>query len=499
LGADRGAADGCPKDGARRLCLPPGSANLCNRVLNEDRLFPADPGVRRLARRLYEHVRGLPIVSPHGHVPARLFAEDEALGDPAFELVSRDHYLLRMLYSQGVPLESLGVADRKGEPVQTDGRQVWSTLAQHYRLFRGTPSRLWLDSTLSEVFGVDSPLTPESADRIYDRMAERLEGEEFRPRRLYERFGIEFLATTDRALDPLTAHERISRSGWGGRVVPTFRPDDVVDPEGPNFAGNLEGLGHVTGEDTSSWEGYLRAIRARRDRFRAAGATATDHGHPSAVTADLPRRDAAELFSRILEGKYDPDDAERFRGQMLVEMAAMSIDDGLVMQLHAGSWRNHNPSLTARYGPDRGADIPRAMDYVAGLKPLLDRFGNEPGLTLVVYTLDESTYTRELAPLAGHYPALRLGPPWWFHDSPEGIRRFRRAVTGTAGFYNSVGFNDDARSLLTIPARHDMARRVDAGYLADLVAEHRLDEEEALELAKDLAYYLARRAFRVPD
>jgi glucuronate isomerase len=465
--------------------------------LNDDRLLPAEPGVRRIARDLYEHVRALPIVSPHGHCDPSLLADDTPIADPAFELVTRDHYLLRMLYSQGVPLESLGVRPLQDGAAETDGRRVWRRFAEHYRLFRGTPSKLWLDHTLHEVFGIDADLSAETADQIYDRMRERLADAAFRPRRLFERANIEFLATTDSALDDLSAHQRIRRSGWPGRVVPTFRPDGVVDPDAPGFLANLERLGLQTGEDTTTWRGYLQAIRARRRYFVAAGATASDHGHPSAFTADLTLPAADALFHRVSRGEMNEEDAELFRGQMLVEMAAMSVDDGLVMQLHAGSWRRHNPSLSARFGPDKGADIPRAMDYVGALKALLDRFGNESRLTVVVYTLDESTYSRELAPLAGHYPALRLGPPWWFYDSPEGIRRFRRLVTGTAGFYNTVGFNDDARSLLTIPARHDMVRRVDAGYLAGLVAEHLLEESEAADIARDLAYDLARRAFRV--
>jgi len=272
-----------------------------------------------------------------------------------------------------------------------------------------------------------------------------------------------------------------------------------VDPERPGFRANLDRLADLTGEDTTTWAGYLTALRARRAAFVAAGATASDHGHPTAQTADLDRAEAEALFERVRKEPVEPVDAERFRAQMLTEMAAMSLDDGLVLQIHAGSWRNHNPGLFARYGPDKGADIPRPMDYVGALKPLLDRFGNEADLTVVVYTLDEDAYSRELAPLAGHYPALRLGPPWWFHDSPEGIRRFRHLVTETAGFANTVGFNDDARSLLTIPARHDMVRRIDAGYLAGLVAEHRLEEDEALEVAEDLAYRLAHRTFRVGD
>jgi glucuronate isomerase len=466
-------------------------------MLDEDRLLPAEPGVRRIARNLYEHVRSLPIVSPHGHCDPAALADDAPLGDPAAELVTNNHYLLRMLYSQGVPLEALGVRPVDGGSAEADGRRIWRLFAEHYHLFRATPSKLWLDHTLAEVFGVDVRLRADTADAVYDEVRARLTDEKFRPRALYEQFGIELLATTDHALDDLDAHRRLRASGWPGRVVPTFRPDDVVDPDRPDFRRNLATLAEVTGEDTTTWAGYLAALRARRAAFVALGATSSDHGHPSAFTADLPTRDAEALFARVSTGRTEPGDAELFRGHMLTEMAAMSLEDGLVLQLHVGSWRRHNPWLTARFGSDRGADIPRAMDYVGALKALLDRFGNEARLTLVVYTLDESTYSRELAPLAGHYPALRLGPPWWFHDSPDGIRRFRQTVTETAGFANTVGFNDDARSLLTIPARHDMARRIDAGFLAGLVAEHRLDEAEALEVAEDLAYHLARRAFRV--
>jgi glucuronate isomerase len=466
-------------------------------MLSPDRLLPADPGVRRLARTLYEHTAALPIVSPHGHVSAASFATDAALVDAAVELVVPDHYLLRMLYSQGIPLEELGIRPRDGRPYERDSRTIWRTFAAHYHLFRGTPSRLWLDHTMAEVFGIEARLDANSADAVFDEIGDRLADEKFRPRALVERFGIDFLAATDGALDSLGSHEAMRASGWSGRVVPTFRPDDVVDPDRPDFAANLDSLAEITGEDTTSWNGYLAALRSRRSVFIQFGATATDHGHPTASTANLPAVEAESLFAWVRSGGADPDDAELFRAQMLTEMAAMSIDDGLVMQLHAGSWRGHNPSVAARFGPDKGADIPTRISYVDSLKPLLDRFGNDRALTLVIYTLDESTYARELAPLAGHYPALRLGPPWWFHDSPEGIRRFRQLVTETAGFANTVGFNDDARSLLAIPARHDVARRVDAGFLAGLVAEHLLEEDEAIEVAEDLAVGLARRTFHV--
>lgn len=468
-------------------------------MLHPDRLLPPDPTTRGVARGIYEGTRDLPIVSPHGHIDPAGLAGDLPIGDPATELVTKDHYFLRMAYSQGVPLEALGIRplDDHGEPPAVDGRQVWRTFAEHYRLFLGTPSKLWLDHTLGEVFGVEARLGPDTADAIYDEVCARLAEDAFRPRALYERFGIEFLTTTDGALASLEAHAAIRASGWSGVVAPTFRPDDVVDPDGAHFAENLARLGELTGEDTATWSGYLAALRARRAVFRAAGATASDHGHPTARTADLSVADAEALFGRLVGGRREPDDAELFRAQLLTEMAAMSLDDGLVLQLHVGSWREHNPTQRDRYGIGLGGDIPTTIDFVGGLKPLLDRFGNEPGLTVVVYTLDESTYSRELAPMAGHYPALRLGPPWWFHDSPEGIRRFRRQTTETAGFSNTVGFNDDARSLLTIPARHDVARRLDAGFLAELVAEHRMEEDEAHAVAADLAYGLARSAFRV--
>ncbi len=466
-------------------------------MLHPDRLLPADPGVRRIARALYEGTKALPIVSPHGHCDPVALAEDTPFDSAANELVTKDHYILRMLYSQGVSLEALGVPRRDGEPVVTDGRRIWSELATNAALFRGTPSKLWLDYTLQEVFGVDEPIDAKNGDAVYDAITARLAEEDFRPRALFERFGIAFLATTDGALDLLESHAQLRRSGWAGRVVPTFRPDDVIDPDRPAFHAHVATLGELTGEDTTTWSGYLDALRIRRASFLAAGATASDHGHASPVTADLSPPEAEALFARVMAGRTQPGDTELFRGQMLVEMAAMSLDDGLVLQIHAGAWRDHNPIVAGRYGPDQGADIPRPVDYVGGLKPLLDRFGNEQRLTVVVYTLDETTYSRELAPLAGHYPVLRLGPPWWFFDSPEGIRRFYRSIVETAGFANTVGFNDDARSVLSIPARHDVSRRLNAGYLAELVAEHRLSEEDAADTAADLALNLACRAFRI--
>jgi glucuronate isomerase len=466
-------------------------------LIHEDRLFPADPATRAVARRLYEHVQHLPIVSPHGHTDPRWYAENEPFPDPAGLFVVPDHYIFRMLYSQGVALEDLGIPRRDGAPVETDGRTIWRRFAEHYHLFRGTPTRLWLDHAFATLFGLTRRLSAETADLYYDTIAEALQKPEYRPRALFERFNIEVIATTESPLDELKWHKMIRDSGWNRRVVTAYRPDPVVDPDFEGFRDNVARLGEITGEDTSSWAGYLAAHRQRREFFKSFGATSSDHGHPSARTADLPAPAAEALFQRVTRGHPSPEDAELFRGQMLTEMARMSLDDGLVLQIHPGSLRNHNPELFARFGRDMGADIPTATEYVRALKPLLDRFGNERGLTIILFMLDETAISRELAPLAGHYPALRLGPPWWFFDSPEGMRRFRELATETAGFYNTVGFNDDTRAFPSIPARHDVARRVDCAYLAELVVEHRLDEDEAHELAHDLAYGLAKKAYKL--
>ena len=466
-------------------------------TLHEDRLFPSDPTQRAIARRLYAEVRALPIVSPHGHTDPRWFADDEPFPDPATLLIIPDHYVYRMLYGQGIPLEALGVPRADGAPVERDGRKIWRLFVKHWHLFRGTPTRLWFTHELHEVFGVREALTPDTADRIYDQLADCLARPEFRPRALFERFNIEVLATTESPLDPLPHHQKLRASGWKGRIITTYRPDPVVDPDFEGFAANVEKLGALTGEDSSSWAGYLRALENRRGYFARLGATATDHGHPTAATFDLPRHDCEQLFALARAGVSTPEEREMFRGQMLTEMARMSVEDGLVMQLHPGALRNHNPLVMAGFGRDKGADIPTRTDYVHALRPLLDRFGNERRLSLILFTLDESSYARELATLAGHYPALKLGPPWWFHDSPEGMRRFRESTTETAGFYNTAGFNDDTRAFPSIPARHDVARRMDCSFLARLVAEHRLEEDEAREVAVDLAYRLAKRAYKL--
>jgi glucuronate isomerase len=465
--------------------------------LDPDRLFASDPTQRALARALYATVHHLPIVSPHGHTDPRWYADNEAFSDASALFITPDHYVFRMLYSQGVRLEELGIARRDGAPVERDARKIWHTFAARYHLFRGTPTRIWLDHAFHEVFGIRERLGTESADRIFDQINAALARPECRPRALFERFNIEVIATTESPLDPLTHHAKIRASGWTGRVVTAYRPDPVVDPEFDGFAARVATLGEITGEDTTTWRGYLAAHRRRRAFFKTMGATSTDHGHPTALTCDLSATQCATLYAKALKGEASAAEAESFRGQMLTEMAQMSLEDGLVMQLHPGSWRNHNPQILERFGRDQGADIPTRTDYVRALKPLLDRFGNEHNLTLILFTLDETSYARELAPLAGHYPILKLGPPWWFHDSPEGMLRFREQATETAGFYNTVGFNDDTRAFLSIPARHDVARRIDCRFLARLVSEHRLEEDEAFELAPQLAYKLAKQAYRL--
>lgn len=466
-------------------------------MLHPDRLFPSDPTQRAIARRLYGEVSALPIISPHGHTDPSWFAKDEAFPDPASLFVKPDHYAFRMLYSQGIPLEQLGVPRKDGGETSSDNRAIWRLLASNWHLFRGTPTSMWLTHAFETVFGVTERLSAASADRIYDRIEECLGKPEFRPRALFERFNLEVLATTESPLDTLEHHKAIRESGWKGRVITAFRPDPVVDPEFEGFRDNLAELARITGKDTATWDGYLAALADRRLYFKSFGATSTDHGHPTAATADLAPAEAAKLFDIVRRGSATAQEAELFRAQMLTEMARMSLEDGLVMQIHPGSFRNHNTRLFERFGRDKGADIPVGTEYVRALKPLLDRFGNERDLTIILFTLDEDSYSRELAPLAGHYPALRVGPAWWFHDSPEGMRRYREMITETAGFYNTVGFNDDTRAFCSIPARHDVSRRVDCSFLARLVAEHRMEEDEAADLAVDLAYRLAKNAYKL--
>ncbi len=464
--------------------------------LHPDRLLPADPATRAIARDLHDGIAGMPIISPHGHTEPEWFASDPAFRDPAHLFVIPDHYVLRMLRSRGVSYDALGVPRRDGAPV-ADARSAWGVFAQNYHLFAGTPSGLWLDHALSWAFDIDEAPSADNADALYDRIAQRLGTPELRPRALLDRAGVKLIATTDFALADLEIHERIATAGLTGRVRPTYRPDDVTDPDLPDFAANLARLSEITGHDTADYAGLLDAHRVRRAAFRALGATATDHGPATIETADLDRDAAQRLLTTCLSGEATPRDRALFRAQMLTEMAGLSAEDGMVMQIHPGSVRSTDPAMLAARGANMGADIPRRVDFVTGLQPLLSRHGQAPELRIILFTLDESTYARELAPMAGYWPCLTIGPPWWFHDSPNGIRRYLDQVFETAGAANLAGFNDDTRALLSIPARHDVWRRMVAGFLAGLVAEHRVSRGVAAELAAWLAHGAAKAAYRV--
>src|SRR5687768_14831263 len=473
---------------------PDAIALLC---MHPDRFFDPEPSVRQVARELYEGTRNLPLICPHGHVDPALLAEDRPFPEPASLIVVPDHYIVRMLYSQGVPMEALGIPSHDGTPVERDPRKIWRVFASYYYLFRGTPTGAWLDHELTEVFGVRARLNGETAQAVYDEIAEKLTSPEFRPRALFERFRIEVLATTDRATDTLAHHQTIGESRWGGRVIPTFRPDAAFKIAAPEWRGELAALERLHESRIGDYAEFARALEGRRAFFRSLGATATDHGVTEPYTTRLAADAAAELFARALSGTASDADQREFEGHMLVEMARMSCEDGMVMQLHAGSFRNHNELVADRFGPDAGGDIPVVTEFTRNLRPLLNAYGNDPELTLILFTLDESTYARELAPLAGHYPAVKLGPPWWFHDSIEGMNRYRRWTTETAGIYNTAGFNDDTRAFCSIPARHDLSRRVDANFLAGLVCRHVIGMEDAREMARALAYDLARSTYKL--
>jgi glucuronate isomerase len=464
---------------------------------HEDRGFDPEPSVRRAARALYEETRGLPIISPHGHVDPRLLAENEPFADPATLIVTPDHYILRMLYAHGVSLESLGASTREDAVVETDPRAIWQRFAERYSLFLATPTGAWLDHELHEVFGVRERLDGDTAGRVYDAIAEKLAAPEFLPRALFERFGLEVLATTDKAGDGLEHHRAIRQSGWKGRVIPTFRPDAVFQIAAPGWRAELDAFARACGDSLNTCEELIQALQQRRMFFRDLGATATDHGVLEPFTEPLAPAEAERLFQLARNGTATAADQRRFEGHLLMEMARLSIADGLVMQIHAGALRDHNRVVFDRFGPDKGGDIPIATEFTRNLRPLLNAYGNDPRFTLVLFTLDESTYSRELAPLAGHYPAVRLGAPWWFHDSMHGMMRFRERTTETAGIYKTAGFTDDTRAFCSIPARHDLSRRMDANFLAGLVARHVIGMDDARRMARALAYDLAKETYKL--
>jgi len=466
-------------------------------ILLKDRLFPAEFSTRKIARELHKSVEKLGILSPHGHTEARWFAENVSFKNPTELFVTPDHYVYRMLFSYGIEFSELGMLAKNSADGIRNPKDVWNTFAKYYYLFRGTPTRIWLDYVFEKLFGLEIRLNEGTADLYYEVINDCLKKPEFKPRALFDRFNIEVLCTTESPLDNLKWHKDIIKSDWNPRIIAAYRPDNIIDPDHEGFAKNIEKLGEMTGENTHNFNGYLSAHFVRRQYFKSLGSTSTDHGHPSANTFNLPKQEIESLFAKALKGTLSYSESEMFRGHMLVEMAQMSIEDGLVMQLHPGSLRNHSPTIMQEFGCDMGFDIPQKVDYVNALKPLLDKVGLDKRFSMILFTLDETALSRELAPLCGVYPSLKIGPPWWFFDSVEGMHRFRRSVTETAGFYNTVGFNDDTRAFCSIPARHDVARRVDCAYLAELIVSGQISEEEGYDLAYDLSYGLAKKAYRL--
>lgn len=466
-------------------------------ILHEDRFFDSDPSIRNAARELYNESKTLPIVSPHGHVDPIIFVENKPFPNPTELFISPDHYVFRMLYSQGIKLEELNIPQRGGNTLSVDPKKVWQIFGDNYFLFNGTPSGVWLDYEFNIVFGIKEKLNGKNAQKFYNIINEKLQTEEFLPRNLFKQFQIEILSTTDAANDQLVYHKAIKKSGWDGKIIPCFRPDALTNLENPVWLEDIKVLEGLVGFEISNYEAFIKAIELRREYFKSLGATSTDHGTLTPYTHKLTKDEVEAIFSRALRGEIYNDDSSLFTANMLMEMARMSCDDGLTMQIHSGSNRNHNSVIYDEFGLDKGCDIPQQTEYTNNLKELLNVYGNNPNFTLIVFTLDETTYSRELAPLAGHYPSMKLGPAWWFHDSIEGMTRYRQMVTETAGFYNTVGFNDDTRAFISIPARHDLARRVDANFLGGLVARHIISLSEARIIMNDLTYNLVKKAYKL--
>ncbi len=465
--------------------------------LNPNRFFSPDPAIRNIASELYAEVKDLPILSPHGHTDPGWFAENNPFSDPANLLIIPDHYVFRMLYSQGIKLEDLGIERLDGQATETDPKKIWQLFARNYYLFAGTPVGAWFDHVFHEVFGIHDTLNEKSGPLFYDSIDAALKTTEFLPRNILDRFKIELISTTDNATHTLAHHQTIRDADWEGQVIPTFRPDSVTNLLHPEWKENLHELEALVAEELDSFATYISALEQRRKFFKEMGATATDHGVETPYTHELSSNEAERIFSSALRGDVSLEDAARFSGHMLMEMARMSTEDGLVMQIHPGSYRNHNDQVMKTFGADKGADIPIQTEYTRNLHALLNKHGNNLKFKLIIFTLDETNYAREMAPLAGHYPALKLGPAWWFNDSIDGMTRFRQLTTETASIYNTVGFNDDTRALLSIPARHDLSRRVDSNYLATLVATHRIELNTAREMGKALAYDLVKSAYNL--
>lgn len=465
-------------------------------TLHPDRLLPADPAVRSIARELYDAVRGLPIISPHGHVPPQWLADDVPFEDPTSLLITPDHYVNRMMHAHGVSLADLGVGQTELSPEQK--RKAFRLLCTHWKAYRGTPVKFWFESELVEIFGIDVVPSAETADEIYDAIAEKIATPEFLPRALYRSFPIEFIATTDDPSDDLRHHIKLAGDPtWDGTVAPTFRPDKYLEPATPAWNGLVDRLAEVSGIDTGTYAGWVAAMENRRAFFRANGAVSTDHSHRDARVEPISDSEAERLYALARSGKITVEEGHTLRRNFMFQQARMASEDGLVMTLHPAVYRNHHAPSFERYGADVGGDIPMAVEFTSAVQPMLSAFGTNPNFQVIFFTIDETVYSRELAPLAGFYPSVYVGAPWWFIDSPEAMTRYRSAVTETAGFSRTSGFIDDTRAYLSIPARHDTNRRMDSGFLARLVADHRLTMDEALDTAYDLVVTNPRKAFKL--
>lgn len=468
-------------------------------VPHPDRLLPADPTTRDVARRLYDSVADQPIISPHGHVNPSMLVDNQPFGDPAELLITPDHYVTRMLFSgAGVDGDQVGRA-KHGVASQEDPREIWRRLAENWHRYLGTPVRYWMEHELADLFDVDQALSAETSDAIYDQIDARLKDDSFRPRALFDRFRLAVLATTDDPADDLAAHKALADDpGFGGRVLPTWRADRFMDPSSPRWTGALDDLEAARpGTDCRTYSGLLDALRQSRQHFIAHGCTATDSGVPDAGSTPLEPAEAERIHAAGLSGEATAAEAIAYRHNMLYRFAEMSVDDGLVMQLHPGVIRNHHEPTFEAYGADVGADLPDTAAFTKPLTPLLNAFGTHPNLHLVLFTVDETSFSKEIGPLAGFYPAVYVGVPWWFIDTPAAILRFRDAVTDSAGYYKGSGFIDDTRAFLSIPARHDMARRCDANHLAQRVVTHQMTEEDAAQVILDLVTTIPTSTFKL--
>lgn len=466
-------------------------------TLHPDRLLPVDPHTRALARQLYDVIKDAPIISPHGHVPVSWIADDLAFSDPATLLLSPDHYINRIMHSQGVDLADLGVPPGRDDFGPDQAREAWRTFCSHWYLYRGTPMKYWMESQLVDIFGIDVRPSSETADEIYDTIDAALKTPAFRPRAMLERFNIAFLATTDDPLDDLDDHVRVADDpAVATRVPPTFRPDKYLEPGRTDWNDLMDALGAVTGADTATFGGWIEAMENRRAYFKSRGAVSTDHSHVDMAMA--PLADAEAVYARARRGEATAAEQADLRRAFMFEQCRMATDDGLVMTLHPAVARDHHRATFERFGPDVGGDVPVSIEWVESLRPVLNAFGTHPNFRIVLFGMDETVYSREVAPLAGFYPSVYVGPPWWFIDAPDAIKRWRKAVTEYGTFYKTTGFVDDTRAFLSIPARHDLSRRCDAAHLAELVAEHRLEMDEAEDVARAMVDTLPRHAFNIP-